>query len=80
MKVQKSLTAMLNCTLSNRHFKKSLLLRVFVYTGLNQIGSEIEMSTKLFTSKEINALRINPYVKSVSPKGITYTDDSKNFL
>ncbi len=38
------------------------------------------MSTKLFTSKEINALRINPYVKSVSPKGITYTDEFKELF
>lgn len=48
-----------------------------MYTGLNQIEGEIETSTKLFTSKEINTLRINPYAKSMSSKGITYTDEFK---
>jgi transposase len=35
------------------------------------------MSKKLFTEKEIKSLSKNPYVKSVSTKGITYTDDFK---
>ena len=35
------------------------------------------MSKKLFTSKQINELSTNKYVKSVSPKGITYTDEFK---
>jgi transposase len=35
------------------------------------------MSKKHFTDKEIKNLSNNPYVKSVSPKGITYSDDFK---
>ena len=36
------------------------------------------MSKKLFTEKEIKMLSTNnPYVRSVSPKGITYTDEFK---
>ena len=35
------------------------------------------MSKKTFTEKEIKSLSKNPYVKAVSPKGITYTDDFK---
>lgn len=35
------------------------------------------MSKKLFTEKEIKLLSSNKYVKSVSSKGITYTDDFK---
>lgn len=38
------------------------------------------MSKKIFTSKEIDALAANPYVKSVSPKGITYTDEFKELF
>ncbi|TCI50110.1 IS3 family transposase [Exiguobacterium sp. SH1S21] len=38
------------------------------------------MSKKLFTSKEINELSTNKYVKSVSPKGITYTDEFKELF
>lgn len=38
------------------------------------------MSKKLFTSKEINDLGTNKYVKSVSPKGITYTDEFKELF
>lgn len=37
------------------------------------------MRNKLFTKEEIEALSKNPYVQSVSPKGITYTDASKRF-
>jgi len=33
------------------------------------------MSNKIFTDKEINLLSKNQYVKSVSSKGITYTDE-----
>jgi transposase len=35
------------------------------------------MSKKLFTNKEIKILSVNPYVKSVSSKGMTYTDEFK---
>jgi len=35
------------------------------------------MSKKLFTNQEQKMLRGNPYVKAVSEKGITYTDEFK---
>ena len=35
------------------------------------------MSIRVFTDKEIKVLSENPYVKSVSSKGITYTDEFK---
>ncbi len=35
------------------------------------------MTKKIFTEKEIQILSSNPYVKSVSVKGITYTDEFK---
>lgn len=38
------------------------------------------MSKKLFTDKEIKILSNNPYVKSVSTKGITYTDEFKRIF
>jgi hypothetical protein len=38
------------------------------------------MSKKIFTEKEINILSDNPYVKSVSSKGITYTDEFKHLF
>jgi transposase len=38
------------------------------------------MSKKLFTDKEIKILTNNPYVKSVSTKGITYTDEFKRIF
>jgi hypothetical protein len=38
------------------------------------------MSKKLFTDKEIKSLSNNPYVKSVSTKGITYTDEFKRIF
>lgn len=38
------------------------------------------MSKKLFTEKEIKVLSVNPYVKSVSSKGITYTDEFKHLF
>lgn len=38
------------------------------------------MSKKLFTDREIKNLSNNPYVKSVSSKGITYTDDFKRIF
>jgi transposase len=37
------------------------------------------MSKKLFTEQEIEILSKNKYVKRVSPKGITYTDEMKHF-
>jgi transposase len=38
------------------------------------------MSKKLFTGKEISLLSKNPYVKSVSSRGITYTDEFKRLF
>jgi transposase len=38
------------------------------------------MSKKLFTEKDIQLLSKNPYVKSVSSKGITYTDEFKQLF
>ncbi len=38
------------------------------------------MSKKLFTEKEIKLLSKNKYVKYVSSKGITYTDEFKHIL
>jgi transposase len=38
------------------------------------------MSKKLFTNKEINQLSNNPYIKSVSTKGITYSDEFKQIF
>jgi hypothetical protein len=37
------------------------------------------MSNKLFTEQEIEILKQNKYVKRVGPKGITYTDELKQF-
>lgn len=38
------------------------------------------MSKKIFTYNEIKSLSINPYVKSVSSKAITYTDAFKQLF
>ena len=39
------------------------------------------MSNKLFTKEEIEILKTNKYVKNVTEKGITYTDDfRKDFI
>lgn len=38
------------------------------------------MSKKVFTEKEIKLLSENPYVKSVSLNGITYTNEFKELL
>lgn len=38
------------------------------------------MSKKIFTEKEIKTLSKNPYVKSVTSKGITYTDEFKELF
>lgn len=38
------------------------------------------MSKKVFTEKEIKLLSNNPYVKSVSSKGITYTEEFKQIF
>lgn len=38
------------------------------------------MSKKLFTEKEIKLLSKNPFVKNVSSKGITYTDEFKELF
>ena len=39
-----------------------------------------QMPKKHFTDKEIKLLSNNPYVKSVSSKGITYTDEFKRIF
>ncbi len=38
------------------------------------------MSKKLFTNEEIEILSKNKYVKNVSKKGITYTDEFKKIF
>jgi len=38
------------------------------------------MTKKYFTEKEVNDLFVNPNVKSVSDKAITYTDEFKRFF
>lgn len=38
------------------------------------------MSNKIFTQKEIETLSKNPYIKNVSAKGITYTDEFKRIF
>jgi transposase len=38
------------------------------------------MPKKHFTEEEINKLSTNPYIKSVSPKSITYTDEFKRIF
>ncbi|SQB12454.1 transposase-like protein [Clostridium beijerinckii] len=38
------------------------------------------MSKKLFSDEEIKSLSKNRYVKSVSKRGITYTDEFKNIV
>jgi len=38
------------------------------------------MSQKVFNEKEIKRLKINPYVKNVSEKSITYHDEFKNLF
>jgi len=37
------------------------------------------MSKKLFTEQEIEIIKQNKYVKRVGPKGITYTDEMKQY-
>jgi len=44
------------------------------------MGLEKVMSKKRFTEKEIKLLSSNNYVKSVSSKGITYTDEFKHIF
>jgi hypothetical protein len=38
------------------------------------------MSQKLFNKNEIKRLSANSYLKTVSEKGITYTDEFKRFF
>src|SRR4051794_19688655 len=38
------------------------------------------MTKKFFTEKEVNDLMVNPNVKSVSKKAITYTDEFKRLF
>lgn len=41
---------------------------------------KFNMSNKVFTEKEIKLLSRNKYVRSVSPKGITYSDEFKQLF
>jgi hypothetical protein len=41
---------------------------------------KLQHEQKTFTEKEIKKLSANPNVKSVSPKGITYTDEFKRLF
>lgn len=41
---------------------------------------EKKMSKKLFTDKEVKSLSRNPYVKAVSDKAITYTDEFRRLF
>jgi transposase len=50
-----------------------------MYT-VKKIGVGIQMSKKMFTAEEIKQLSANPYVKSVSSKGITYTEEFKQLF
>jgi transposase len=38
------------------------------------------MSKKIFTQREVKIFSDNPHVKSVSPKGITYTEEFKRIF
>ena len=42
--------------------------------------AEVEMSIKIFTEKEIAILSRNCYIKTVSAKGITYTDEFRRIF
>lgn len=44
------------------------------------MGAGESMSKKVFTEKEIKQLSENPYVKSISSKRITYTDEFKQIF
>jgi len=46
----------------------------------DRFGGGINLSKKLFTEKEVKELCRNPYVKSVSTKGITYSDEFKRIF
>lgn len=50
-----------------------------MYNRKNENGGS-EMSTKLFTEKEREILSRNYYIKAVSIKSITYTDEFKNIF
>lgn len=50
-----------------------------MYNKTKSIGVN-EMSTKLFTKEEIEMLAANKYVKHVSAKGITYTDEFRRLF
>lgn len=59
--------------------KKVYPIGYFCYNRKN-IRLENMMSKKLFTDKEIKILSKNPYVKTVSDKAITYTDEFKQIF
>ena len=59
--------------------KMSILWVFFMYNKTKSIGVD-EMSIKLFTKEEIGMLKTNKYVKHVSAKGITYTDEFRRLF
>ena len=59
--------------------KKSLFIQaLFLYNKIRKVV--YTMSKKLFTNEEILSLSKNRYVKRVSKKGITYTDQFKSLF
>lgn len=56
--------------------KSALVYRVFLYNHIEVLI----MSKKLFSDIEIAILKKNRYVKNVSTKGITYTDEFKSYV
>lgn len=60
--------------------KKSLPCRVFLCIIKQMNIGVIKMSNKIFTKDEITMLSANKYVKHVSAKGITYTDEFKQIF
>jgi len=51
-----------------------------VYNKKKQEMAEVKMSKKLFTKEEVKILSKNKYVKNISEKAITYTDEFKSIF
>jgi len=60
--------------------KKSLPYRVFLCIIKQKKMGVDKMSNKIFTKEEIGILSNNKYVRHVSTKGITYTDEFKRIF
>ena len=58
--------------------KKSIHIGFFLYNKIRNVVNT--MSKKLFTNEEMLSLSKNRYVKRVSEKGITYTDEFKSLF